>query len=272
MYILASLLIAMAPQAHVPVFNALRGYVNTPDLSAAGLKPIKVLGGELWPSKADERQAEKSTDLPTSVESSLRAVAQRLDAKTTPLVCLDIEWRIAEDTPHAAANRAKLMRVADIFHEAAPGVHIGFYGILPVVDYWRSIEAADSAKFRSWHAENVRVLEIARHVDVVFPSLYTFYDNLEGWVRYARANLSEARLYGKPIYPFLWPEYHNSNRFLAGNELPGPFWSTELSTVAQAADGIVIWGWGANHKQWNSSSPWWMATESYLRSSGAKAR
>jgi hypothetical protein len=60
-------------------------------------------------------------------------------------------------------------------------------------------------------------------LDVSLPSLYTFYDYQPGWVTYAIANIMEARRMnpGKPVFAFLWPQYHDSNKELKGKYIPG---------------------------------------------------
>jgi len=85
---------------------------------------------------------------------------------------------------------------ADIFRSENRDAQVGFYSDLPVRDYWRAIGNRDGAKYKSWQQENDTLSDLAEHVDVVFPSLYTFYEDTAGWVRYAQANLAEARRTG----------------------------------------------------------------------------
>jgi hypothetical protein len=91
--------------------------------------------------------------------------------------------------------------------------------------------------------------------------LYTFYEDRDGWVKYAVAQISEARRYGgnKPVYVFLWPQYHEPpNAYL-----PTDFWRLELETAKQYADGVVIWG-GSLHETWDNSAPWWIETKKFI--------
>ena len=106
--------------------------------------------------------------------------------------------------------------------------------------------------------------ELAEHVDIVLPSLYTFYNDPQGWDVFAAALLQSARRYNKPVYAFLWPEFHVSNQFLRGKNLPGNFWRHELEFCRARADGIVIWGgW---QEQWDENAEWWLETKSFLTS------
>jgi hypothetical protein len=59
-----------------------------------------------------------------------------------------------------------------------------------------------------------------------FSILYTFYADRQGWVAYAIAQISEARrkAKGKPVYAFIWPQYHESNQLLGGQFLDADYW------------------------------------------------
>jgi hypothetical protein len=90
--------------------------------------------------------------------------------------------------------------------------------------------------------DNNRAASLARGVDMVFPSLYTFYPDQAGWLSFAAAQVCEARrLSSGPVYVFLWPEYHPGSS--SGGEAISPdYWRFQLETARRLADGIVIWG------------------------------
>jgi hypothetical protein len=109
--------------------------------------------------------------------------------------------------------------------------------------------------------------KIATQVDALFPSIYTFYTDRQGWVTYAVAQIAEARrkAHGKPVYPFLWPEYHDSAPLFAHSPIDPDYWELELNTVYQHADGVVIWGGYSNGPDpWNEDAPWWQVTKRFL--------
>jgi hypothetical protein len=147
---------------------------------------------------------------------------------------------------------------------------IGFYGIPPIRDYWRAVKGPDSPEYRAWQAQNDLWTPLARESDAIFPSLYTFYDDMAGWETYAIANLREARRVsgGKPVYAFLCPTYHDSNRKLAGQFLPFAMWKRQLEIVTSHADGAVIWGgWQAKPPGpawWDERAEWWQATKEFV--------
>ena len=163
----------------------------------------------------------------------------------------------------------KLLSVLSWVKSEAPGVPFGIYGTVPVQDYWRAIRDSASTEFQSWQQDNDQLERISDQVDALFPSLYTFYADRKGWVTYAIAQITEAKrkAKGKPVYAFLWPQYHESNRLLGLRPLDPDYWELELNTVHQHADGVVIWGgWGNNGPEsWNEEAPWWQVTKRFMK-------
>ena len=182
---------------------------------------------------------------------------------------LDIEhWPLKGSPDSVRDSLTKYMTVLDWFRTAAPGLSVGYYGVPPLRDYWRAIKETSSQERRSWMEENDQLRSLAGAVNVLFPSLYTFYPDQAGWKKYAIAQIEEARRYGngKPVYVFLMPTYHDSNRILGGHYLPADYWLLELETAKEYADGIVIWGgWGA---KWDDNAPWWNITKEFMKNIG----
>jgi len=234
-----------------PVFDGLL-YLGKPDLRPQGLVPI-VWIGDLWgPGVSKE----------TVDEVRVRSEFERI-RNSGGLYYLDIEnWPVLSVSGTTRRqNIEKLTRVIDLARHAAPHAQLGFYGILPGITYWPLFR--HDAEYRDWLDGNRALDPLAGHVDAIFPSLYTYYDDLEGWKNYARQTLSEARRYGKPVYVFLWPQFHDSNPDLRGKELPRAFWRSELDLCAQMADGIVLWGgWQG---QWDERASWWQEVLAFMK-------
>jgi hypothetical protein len=140
---------------------------------------------------------------------------------------------------------------------------VGYYGTVPTRNYWAPVKK-DAGALATWRGDNNRLAPLAQAVDTVYPSLYTFYDDVPGWTTYALANIEEARQYGKPVYPFLWPQYHQSRKPIAGD-----FWRLQLDTVFKNADGLVIWTPARGGAKWNPDTPWWHHTVDFLKSTAA---
>ncbi len=251
-------------QKPFPVFDGTL-YSDKPDLSVYGIRPITVAYAGSFGSDW-YKQADSLPDL-----QAVQAVARDAQQKGH-VVVLDIEhWPLRGSPDSAQDSLRKYMTVLQWFRAAAPGFSVGYYGAPPIQDYWRAIKEASSQEHRAWMAENNRVRSLAGAVDVLFPSLYTFYTDQAGWKRYAIAQIEEARRYGngKPVYVFLWPQYHDSNRILESRFLPEDYWLLELETAKKYADGIVIWGgWGSDNRpaKWDENATWWKITKEFMKS------
>ena len=177
------------------------------------------------------------------------------------------------DTDRKRAIR-EMAAIADWAHAANPSLKIGYYGVLPQREYWSFI-LPDQQKERlaQLKKRNEMFKALASHVEVLFPSLYTFYDKPEEWKIYAKGMIEEARKYNKPTYAFIWPKYHPSNQALGGQFIAGDFWRVQLEELYKLGyDGVVIWGgW---KEQWNQSASdkdpgnWWYQTLDFMKSKG----
>lgn len=237
-------------------------YRGMPGLEKFGISRVKIIDrGALTDDTADPKVD------PQRVEALVASVPH----DQTPLV-LDFEQFHTSGSADTV-NRS-IQRLNDIgaaFRRALPGRRIGHYGAIPIRDYWRAItNDRNNAKFRAWQEENDRLALLEKQVDVLFPSLYTFYDDKEGWRRYAIAQICEARrISNKPVIAFLWPEYHDSNQRVRDRFLPGDYWQLQLETVYRYADGVVIWGgYDLQNRQprdWDENAEWWKRTKAFLQ-------
>lgn len=240
-----------APTRSFFVFDGLL-YTGKPDLGKLGMTPIRGINPPVTVNK----------DSDGVNDSEVRATLQNLQ-EYSGFVYLDYEiW----PTFHASAaeiseNIAKLSRIVQIAHETVPSAKFGFYDVIPCWNYWDLVKN-DQVKIKQWMDCNVRIDALAQHVDIVMPSLYTFYNDPQGWDVYAAALLQAAHRYHKPVYAFLWPEFHVSNRLLRGKNVPGNFWRHQLEFCKARADGIVIWG--GYQEQWDENADWWIETKHFL--------
>lgn len=213
----------------------------------------------------------------------LTQYAKKLPYSKIPYI-LDIEcWNVRPNVSdmEADANIDKLILVIKTLKEARPDLKFGYYGELPTRDYV-SPKPAIGIKYQKWHNSNVRLKRLAEHVDVICPDLYTHFDDVEGWKQYASAAVKEARMYGKPIYPFIWMEFHDAHEERKGKYIDARFWEQQLLHLNKIADGIIIWG-GRDvtvqphtSKEWNEYDPWWITTKDFIlhnqQSSAASAK
>jgi len=239
-------------------------YSNKPDLSTHGIRPIRVIYGQEF-----GKDWFKNADLLPPLEA-VQSVARQAQQTGVPVV-LDIEhWPLKGPTEVVQSSLQKYMTVLTWFRNAAPGLSVGYYGAPPTRDYWRAVKGPASPEYKTWMSENDKLHPLADAVVVLYPSLYTFYPDREGWSKYAIAQITEARRYagGKPVFVFLWPQYHESNVQLTGTYLPPDYWLRELQTAKEYADGVVIWGgWDLKTNKaykWDEDAQWWKITIDFL--------
>jgi len=247
-----------------PVFEALL-YRNKPDLAKLGVAPVNIAyGSDLW-GEAESRQEIPRQD---RIDKIVR------EGASGGRLIIDIEhWPLRGDRVIVTESIQKYVATLQRFRAAAPSWKIGFYGTVPQRSYWQALAPENSNRYRRWQRENDTAREIADHADILFPSLYTFYAYKRGWVLYATANLREARRIApqKPIYCFLWPQFHDSTR-LAYEFIPVEYWREELQTCRRLADGLVLWGGVGENRQmnryleWDNDAPWWRATMQFIQS------
>ena len=257
--------VALSGSAHAtsPCFTVFDAtvYSRKPDMRPFGVEPVTLFDVLRWWAPGESHD-----ELTRSTAPEAWVRAQLNHAR--PLV-LDLEaWPTRGDPALIGATMDRLKAIVVRLKRAGYSGAIGYYGLPPNRDYWRATKAPTSPEYRAWQRENDMLAPIVENVDAIYPSLYTFYDGVAGWKAYAVANLTEARRLsaGKPVYAFLWPQYHNSNLKLSGQFLPADYWKTELETAAQYADGVVIWGgWGDGAPlPWNDNAPWWTVTKAFV--------
>jgi hypothetical protein len=241
-------------------YEAICGYKDMPANMGAGWQKLKVLyGNDLW----GERPAGVgSKDWPPRVlglkeEKRIRALAKHCREEGDSMICIDIEHFNLSGTDIEAKDAINFYeQVLGWIREANSDAKIGFFGTLPICDYWRAIRERNSREYASWFMENKRLDALADAVDIFFPCLYTFYNRPVEWEQYAKANIHLAKRWGKPILPFVWPRYHQSNLLLGLKFLSQDYWAEELRFVKSEADGVVVWDYGSG-KSWDPNAVWW---------------
>ena len=254
--------ITIAENKKFKVYDATQ-YKNKPDLSIYGIKDITVVYGHfLWPNRKVNQDIPKKSFL----SDRLKDYPKDNGAE---LLCLDIEhWNVSKGRNEAAESIGKYLDVLKTTREVFPNRQIGYYGVPPVRDYFASISQESSSKNKKWVEVNLRLKELGESVDVIFPSLYTFYNKPEEWALYAKGQIKQAKQYGKPVIVFLWPQYHESNFFSKWDYIDADFWRLQLETSAKYADGVVIWGgWDFKNKGpalWDEDAEWWKETQVFI--------
>jgi hypothetical protein len=159
-------------------------------------------------------------------------------------------------------------------HTEAPGIRMGYFGIIPQPAYSWSLKSESSRQFQDWQVNNEALKPIATMVDVIFPCIYTYYNNPDEWRKFAIQTIREAKRYGKMVYCFIWPQYSEKNKILKHSYIDSDFWSLQLRTVYEHADGIVIWGgWDGDTNKplvWDNEAAWYKETKYFLENIRSK--
>ena len=258
------------------IYDSLISYKDKPDTVRLGLRPIYVADREFW--RGGDTSDKADTSAPD--ESACRKLGAKVAAMNCPLV-IDIEhWPCdvrsasADDVRHSIEKFTKIVRWC---RAGAKGrLKIGSYGVPPICDYWTVINN-DPEKLRQWQQANDLWRDFAKHVDFIFPSLYTYYgpDYFDGkgdwrgdWVRFATANIEQSKRYGKPVVGFLWPRYHSSNEKLKHSFIDADYFRLQLQTCRDAGIDVVLWDWSGFDDfkpfDWNANGTWWHAARQFF--------
>jgi hypothetical protein len=143
--------------------------------------------------------------------------------------------------------------------------HQGF----PVRDWWSPQRGWYSPQYRQWRATNRANAFIARHQDVICPSLYTMKPDepkfRNQWRRFALGMIREAggrpgrrsypsRMYGTYVCPALWPRYHPAAHI--DGLVPADWLIEQIDFVLHNADGLIMWGKFSDADEYSDDVPW----------------
>jgi hypothetical protein len=231
-------------------------YMQKPDLTHLGLSPITVIySSSMWNSTEDRLSIPNAKVVQTLALNASRS---------TGIAVIDIEnWPNIGFPAKVADSVQKYQATIQLFKRSAPSLRVGYYGVVPIFNYKDAIRGSNSPGYSAWQATNNRIASAAQAADVLFPAIYTFYKDQDGWRKVAIAQIEEARRigHGKSVYVFLWPQFDQAGK--GGDYLPRDYWRMELETARQHADGVVIWGgW---QQTWDNNAPWWLETQSFLK-------
>lgn len=231
-----------------------------------------VYASDLWYGQPDK-----------SKMPSMERMEMIAERNVDQIVCLDIEHLPTDPRKHGdhACEQAKdfIIKIIDRFREFRAGMRIGMYRLLPISDYWACVgkgrstdmrarkEWKRACRFMAYGRDQFGRFErrsLADVVDVTFPRLYTFYDDVDQWRVYAEETIDMARVYQGECYPFIWPQYHNNAKeHLAGKILSADYWLSQLCSVGNNADGACVWM--PSSYEWDENAGWWNSTQNVVK-------
>lgn len=170
----------------------------------------------------------------------------------TGMAYIDIEAPYLEyliNEPPTSENFKKSLQlfldVLTFVKNERPQAQIGYYYI-PFTNYWDR-----SDKF---YEKYKSIEKIIIKSDVLFPSIYIFYNNLNfnvENVNYLEDNTREmikiARSYNKKVFPLIMSRYHPSNSSLGNERIDESDFRTYVNTIMKtryngfSIDGLILW-------------------------------
>lgn len=253
-----------AENIKIPIYDT-TGYLNKNKANQSFFIPMKILFQDmLLPHGPDVIDTIFLTNY-----------AKRLPNSKIPYI-LDIEcWDIRPKVNDEEANKNidKYILVIKTLKEARPDLKFGYFGVLPVRDYV-SYGTRGKAQLERWNYANIRAKRLAQYTDIIVPEFYMYINDVNHWKNYTILAMKEARMYGKPVLPFIWPEYMDSGQNLklgiAATFMDSNIWRQQLVLLDKLADGIIVWG-GRNvlvnphtSRMWDEDAKWWVETKNLI--------
>jgi hypothetical protein len=202
----------------------------------------------------------------------LDKVIASIKANRQQLVTLDLEHWNAASRP----DREKLIRTIEYVRARVPATtKLAYYGIMPKPRYRDYV--AGGARLTYQQQNNRLMKPLADKVDWIMPMFHAYSTNRREWAKFAEVTMAEARQYGKPVMPWVWPQFHDlsPNKAIRYQLIPGDFFRQQLDTAYRLADSVCIWASlkplpsGANGRAtWLPQAPWWGQTKAFLHSHG----
>ncbi|KAF1731219.1 hypothetical protein CRV24_009298 [Beauveria bassiana] len=155
-------------------------------------------------------------------------------------------------------------------------VHPGYPLVLDCENIYLSSAATADANLatmqtlQTWAAAVLPRGQIIGCSHALFPSAYTFSGSFDEWSERLGTVLAQSKAIdgALPVWPFVWPQYHNSPFAF----YPVSLWESQLKALEghEDVDGFVVWG-GKNHAVCNDAcqrvageQPWLDATRAFL--------
>lgn len=179
---------------------------------------------------------------------------------------IDIEsWPVSTQAERLATSD-KFATVYAELKSRRPDLQIGFYAYPTIRDLFNAILPHGDANYLAWQAKNNDFATIWAVVDIVFPSIYWFYNTaLDGPGAnnnshlYFHENIGEAIRcrttfgHNQPIVPYVT---FDAVSHASGNLVDPIVWDDMVRTAYLEADGLILWG--GFTETWSNGNPWWI--------------
>ena len=87
------------------------------------------------------------------------------------------------------SDREQRQSIRDGVRKKGGKSKLGYYMMIPEKNWYAPVQNR-SSKMKAWKSNNDKLARLAKEVDVIFPSLYTMFDNQSDWIKYAKGNIA----------------------------------------------------------------------------------
>ena len=245
------------------LYNQLH-FKNMPNPYRHGLKKITVIyADQMWADRVKRNVLDENF--------LLKKYKGNTKQGDNSIICLDIEhWpyrRVSAKKFNESLNL--YIETLDLFREIFPNSKIGFFefsptSYYPLYDQFAGMGVVNKKLLYNWEKEQDRLKPLTDKVDLFFPQLYSRWpNNPDGWESCARIVLEKSReiANGKPVIPFVWPQYWNDSEAI----IAGEYWKRILEVLYQFSDSAVFWSIYKTAPEWDGDFEWWLETKRFLR-------
>lgn len=186
-------------------------------------------------------------DIEILLDDEIKKIINNAQSK---FIAIDVEfgpWKVVtQHSPFSQTWKSAIDEMIDYtqaFKAIYPNKKVGWYN-LPNQNYWDRNDL--------WKYQNKSLNRLMKEVDVIFPSVYDFYQNSSSDENYIKDNvkLGLEIAEGKPVYPFIMYRYHESNQNVGIQLIPITEFKSQYSYIfdvehnGKRANGFWLWGSG----------------------------
>jgi len=204
---------------------------------------------------------------------AIKALAQSTLPQPTVPLTFDIEVWPYSPTASLNTTIANLIAVVDTFKKVNPLTPVGYYGVIPNQAYqWSNIDPVNNPSgYSNWKSINTSMKSVAKKIDIFFPSFYAYDTDTVSWRKMVDSTVAVTKRYytGKPIYAYIYPQYHQSSTSLSLTFIDTDRWMYQLEMLYKRIDGCVIWtsatAADGSTISWDPNGmAWWRKTKEFM--------
>lgn len=264
--------------------TSFQSFKNAPDLKSHGLHSATLING--W--GLNKTFSDGSSDLSQIDFDTCRYAANHptfWKGREADMIVLDEESLPVhtEDRCHRDHIHDQLIEAVKIYREAHPGCAIGYYAMMPEDNFYGPLGNSGLPKwvhykeyYDAWLVRNKHFRTnvddktlrtnnrgLAAYVDRVMPAVYPYLplpEYMTEWKIILDGNVKEATKYGKPVIPYLCPQF--VDREAGFPYVPAGVWKEMLehALANDNVDGVCVYQVVNPELNFDYEANWWLET------------